>query len=164
MFEDKILLTIIAVTVLTFGAMIFLAFNMGRTVEVGANPNVTVKADVRSYDWGKIGINDGDVEKTFEIKNDGSEILKLSKVVTSCACTTAQLILGEQKSPTFGMHTRSSYIMEVPPGETAQLKVIFIPDFHGPNGVGIVSRNVVVATNDPNNQELNFLLNALVTK
>ncbi len=115
------------------------------------------------YDWGEIPIDGGDVETTFEIKNEGSDILKLFNVVTSCTCTTAELQVGDKRSPVFGMHTKSPYIAEVPPGETAQLRVIYDPAFHGPQGVGVIERQVKVQTNDAAQPELVFNLSAVVS-
>lgn len=79
-------------------------------------------------------------------------------------CTTAQLIIGDTKSPEFGMHSKSAYVMEVPGGETAELKVVFDPAFHGPNGVGPINRQITVETNDPSSPVLNFMLTAMVRK
>ena len=137
---------------------------LGTSASVEVNDQAKVSVTNTSYDWGEIGINDGDAEAVFEIKNDGSETVKLYNVTTSCACTSAQLLLNDKSSPLFGMHSKSGYVMEVPAGETAKLKVVFDPDFHGPNGVGAISRQITVATNDPNKAELTFWLSAVVRK
>jgi len=132
------------------------------TATVVQNENARVEISEKSYDWGEIQINEGAVERVFEIKNTGSGELSLSNISTSCMCTTAQLILGDESSPEFGMHTKSSYVMNVPEGQTAQLKVVFDPAFHGPSGVGPINRQIKVETNDPSTPELNFMLTAIV--
>lgn len=124
----------------------------------------TLSVEKTTYEWGKIGLNDGDVAAIFEITNQGNQPLQLSKLITSCMCTTAQLSLAGKQSPIFGMHNKSAYIFEVPPQETAKLKVIFDPAFHGPTGVGSITRQVTLATNDPNQPELKFSLTALVIR
>lgn len=136
--------------------------------EKGDNLTPIVEAsasiDENKFDWGEIGINDGNVENIFEIKNEGTKPLTLYSVYTSCMCTTAQLILDEQESPLFGMHDNSNYIMEVSPGKTATLKVVFDPAFHGPEETGAITRQINIKTNDINNPELIFTLTADVIK
>jgi len=161
---DKFVFVAIALTIIGLVGGVFLVSRIGEKESVELNTEVKAETTETSFDWGEIGINDGKVEKIFDIKNDGSEILKLSEVSTSCMCTTAQLISGENKSPEFGMHTKSSYMMEVPAGKSAQLKVVFDPAFHGPSGVGPITRQITVATNDPENPTLNFMLSAVVRK
>lgn len=131
---------------------------------VSVNGNVGVEVPETSFSWGEIQMDSGSVEKVFEITNQGSDPLELSNVVTSCMCTTAQLSLGEITSPLFGMHGKSDYILSVPPAATAQLKVIFDPAFHGPSGVGPITRQIKVETNDPEMRELNFTLTAVVRR
>lgn len=119
---------------------------------------------VASFDWGTIDYGGGDAVAEFSINNPGSGTLSLSEVSTSCMCTTAQVIINENKSPYFGMHQKSSWIGQVPPGGEAKLKVIFDPAFHGPSGVGPVTRQIVIKTNDPQNPKLEFNLKGTVVK
>lgn len=123
-----------------------------------------VSTNEQSHDWGKIPINDGNVTKQFNIANEGSEPLKLSNVNTSCMCTTAQLVRGSEKSPKFGMHGKSSYVMELMPGEQAQIEVVFDPAFHGSSGLGPITRQVVLNTSDPDHSRLQFSLRGIVVK
>ncbi|HKZ35790.1 MAG TPA: DUF1573 domain-containing protein [Patescibacteria group bacterium] len=115
-----------------------------------------------SFDWGTIGINDGIVEKTFTITNNGAGPLKLAGVVTSCMCTTAQVKTSDSLSPAFGMHQKSSWSEQVEPGQSADLIVAFDPAFHGPSGVGAITRIVTVDTNDASQPQLSFTLTANV--
>lgn len=71
-----------------------------------------------------------DVAHVFAVQNTGTTDLKISNLVTSCGCTTAEL---------------SSSI--IPPGQRADLTVTFDPDFHPTQGP--VVRLVWFATNDP---------------
>ena len=102
--------------------------------------------------------------KTFEITNDGTETLQLYEVATSCTCTTAQLISESGRSPLYSMHTKSKYVHEIAPGETAQLEVVFNPAFHGPSGVGPITRQVTMQTNNPQEPILSFEVAADVVK
>ena len=98
------------------------------------------------------------------LKNTGTDVLKLTKVKTSCHCTKAQVIINGNTSPSFGMNTVSPWVGEVAPGGEAQLNVVFDPAYHGPNSVGPITRYISVDTNDPSNPNLEFTLTATVTK
>jgi len=162
--NNKFLIIIAASTILLIGLGVLFATKTASNQIVETNPDAKVGVGETYYDWGDIGINDGNVEHEFEIKNEGKSDLVLSDVVTSCMCTSAQLIYDEKISPLFGMHTSSNYKLSVDPGKTAKLKVIFDPAFHGPNGIGAITREITVKTNDPNNPELSFTATAMVRK
>lgn len=162
--ENKILLLIGAFTVFLLIGVIVLAMIMSNSAKVQANSDAAVEIKTTSYDWGEIGINNGKVDAYFEIKSIGSQTLKLFNATTSCACTSAQTIVDDKASPLFGMHTKSSYVTDVPPGKTAKLKVTYDPLFHGPNGLGAINRQVTLSTNDPKNPNLTFFLSAQVIK
>ncbi len=162
--ESKLIVGLVGGSALLVMGAVVVGMKWGSSAKVAVNNQAKVSVENSSYDWGEIGINDGDAEAVFEIKNEGSEALKLYNVTTSCACTSAQLSLNDKVSPLFGMHSKSGYVMEVPAGEAATLKVVYDPNFHGPNGVGAISRQVSVATNDPDKAELTFWLSAMVRK
>lgn len=140
----------------------YLAFNTNSQVPIEASTGAKAGRSESSSDWGEIVMNDGNVEKSFSVRNDGTDVLKLFDVITSCACTTAQLMASGKQSPLFGMHTKSNYVMELQPGEEASLNVIFDPAYHGPSGVGPIMRTVTVETNDPENPTLTFTLTGVV--
>ena len=154
---------IVASLILVIGVVV--SFSKSSSApEIIASSNVSAVAASNSHDWGEISMKDGNVEAAFKVKNEGSEILKLYDATTSCTCTTAQLVLGENKSPLFGMHAKFDYVLEVPPGETAQIKTVFDPAFHGPTGVGPITRQVTVKTNDALQSQLLFNVSADVTR
>jgi len=158
-----IIVTFVAVIILLIPG-VYLASTINSPAEVQINSEAKAVIDESTYNWGEIEINGGNVEKVFEITNAGNDSLILSNVETSCMCTTAQLILAGKDSPIFGMHSKSGYVFEVPSGKTAKLKIVFDPAFHGPSGVGSISRQIRVDTNDPLNPQLNFMLTAMVRK
>jgi len=164
MSENKLIFTILTATIVLAFGLIFVAARLTGKPTVEASTNARALVSQTSYEWGEIGINDGKAEATFEIKNDGTDTLKLFEGTTSCACTTGQLFTDSGPSPIFGMHTSSKYVTEVAPGETAKLTVIFDPLFHGPNGIGDITRTVTMSTNDPANPTLGFFLSAKVIK
>ena len=65
------------------------------------------------YNFGKIKQSGGVVSSTFAVRNDGGRDAQVSEVLTSCSCTTAEI--GKKI---------------IKPGETADLKVIFDPNYH----------------------------------
>lgn len=160
----KVILVIFIVSVFLLGGGVLLVVRENKRVEVKASAGAKVAVASVNHDWGQIGINNGKVEAAFAIKNEGTQPLKLFSITTSCMCTTAQLSLGDKVSPLFGMHSNSSDIFEVPPEQTAELKVVFDPAFHGPSGIGPINRQVTVQTNDSNKPQLDFFLTATVIR
>jgi hypothetical protein len=82
-----------------------------------------------SFDFGQVPKRP-DVAHVFAVQNTGQTDLQIWNLVTSCGCTTAQL---------------SSSV--IPPGQRADLTVVFDPDFHPTQGETV--RLVWFATNDP---------------
>ncbi|HLE49704.1 MAG TPA: DUF1573 domain-containing protein [Patescibacteria group bacterium] len=162
--ENKIFIIIGATTILLLTGVVFLAGRTSNAAKVEVNEAAKVATKSKSYDWGQIGINNGKVEAIFDIENQGQVPLKLFNVTTSCACTTAQIITEKEASPLFGMHTKSDFVGEVAPGKKAILKVVYDPLFHGPNGLGSISREITVTTNDASNPKLVFNTTADVVK
>lgn len=157
---------LIILGIITFAILGLGVWLLSRPTGVEVEKSDQAKAEVgeANYDWGEIKINGGNVEKVFLIKNTGVSLLKLSGVSTSCMCTTAQVIINGKGSPFFGMHQKSSWVGEVPAGKEAELKIVFDPAFHGPSGVGAMTRQIEVETNDINNPKLEFVLKGNVVK
>ena len=162
---DPFVVGIVVATVLLLVVAVFFGLKAG-----GATTPVTVDSQVElavlndTHDWGEIDIDGGIVSKSFTIENKGSSPLKLHNVVTSCMCTTAQLKTDGETSKKFVMHSKSGDVFEVSPGKIADLIVEFDPAFHGPSGVGAISRTITLETNDENNPTLSFRLTADVVK
>lgn len=163
MSSNKVIIIGVASTLLIIVSGIALVSKSGPQ-ELAVSQTVQAQISETSHHWGDIPINNGNVKKTFEIKNDNQGILELANVSTSCMCTTAQVKINDQTSPFFGMHANSSWIGEVPAGGTAEILVEFDPAFHGPNSVGQVTRQVTLETNDQNNPKITFDLTGNVIK
>ena len=159
----KLILIGLSLTLLLiFGGVFFVAKSNNRASLVSGQ-TTQVTTDKTSYDWGTIGINNGKVQAEFNLTNAGSAPLQLANVSTSCMCTTARVEIDGKASPYFGMHQQSSWTGEVVPGNSAKLIVEFDPAFHGPQGIGQITRQVVVETNDPGQKQLTFTTAANVT-
>lgn len=132
--------------------------------EQTAQGEAKVEYDKEEFQFGTISMSKGKVKKSFKIKNIGESNLKISKMATSCMCTTAQLIVGEKKSPVVQMHDgQARWTEELKPGEEGLVETIFDPAAHGPQGVGEIMRVISFETNDPNNKtvELHFSANVV---
>lgn len=162
--EKKIILVIAAITILILSGGVILLSQGGTSTSVTASQNAKATVDQKTFDWGKINMKDGNVSKTFTLKSSGTETLKLTNVKTSCHCTKARVKIADTTSPAFGMDNVSSWIGEVPPGQEAELEVVFDPAYHGPQGAGPVNRLVSIETNDAKNSRIEFSLTALVTR
>lgn len=161
---DKFIASIIIATVLIFVAIVLLGSKITPSVQIELDSEAKAQLEKTTHNWDKIDMADGKVEAQFTIESTGNHPLKLYDVKTSCMCTEAQLISDNQTSPTFDMHSKSNYVLELAKGKSAQLKVVFDPEYHGPSGVGPITRQVEVSTNDQDNSKLTFLLTATVTR
>lgn len=100
-----------------------------------------------AFDWGDINIEGGNVDRTFKFKNEGDKDLIIKSAGTSCMCTTAEVKLPNGTlSPKFGMHEKIIWGGIVKPGEEFEVKIVFDPLAHGPDGVGPIQREVYIET------------------
>ncbi len=86
--------------------------------------------------------------RTFEVvvENLGNEDLLIEGVTTSCGCTTAEV------QP-----------VTIPPGGDGVLIVSYDSGAHGPEFNGSVTRQVFIASNDPDEAEFELRFTAEVT-
>src|SRR3989338_9059763 len=155
---------VLSLITLVAGAVWFATVLTGKPTVLEPSSNVKVVVPESSFDWGTIPYAGGNAVKTFVIKNEGTEVLKLLNIKTSCTCTKAQITTEQGQSPYFSMHPTSSWSGEVSPGKEAQLTVIYDPTFHGPTGIGPITRLISVETNDKIKPKLEFSLKGVVVK
>ena len=122
----------------------------GNEPTVSTVVNNTVQVDKTSYDFGTISMKDGNVNTTFAIQNTQKADLLLTKLYTSCMCTTALLKINGVTEGPFGMPghglTPKSFNQALAIGQTAEIEVEFDPNAHGPSGVGVIERQVILET------------------
>lgn len=152
--EKKFILGILLGSVFLILGGLLLVVSAAKGVNVEVAQGAQVELEKKSVDWGEIKMNDGLAIANFEIKNVGSETLKLFSGTTSCACTKAKIVSDKRTSGYFGMHSKSKNIFDLAPGDTAQIVAEFDPAFHGPSGVGPIDRQVTISTNDPLTPEI----------
>ena len=163
-FEKKlIILTIVSTIIIVVAGSVWLSSSSAPQISASQNAKAYVISPT-SADWGQIPMYKGTVTKEFTLKNTGTDTLKLFNIKTSCHCTKAHMTIDSNDSPDFGMDSYSSWVGEVAPGKEAKLSVIFDPAYHGPQGVGPISRFVSVETNDKTNPKLTFTVTGTVFK
>jgi len=163
--DIKIFIGIIGFTVLL---IIGLAVWQGGKEEVASSSTqplgqvAGVQANPEDYDLGNVPINGGLVTKEYELINDTDTNMKLGKLVTSCMCTQAKVIVGDKQSLNSGDYKESRFFgmehpgdrnpslnYEINPGETVKVVVNFDPAAHGPQGTGPFDRVVELTFNEP---------------
>jgi|SRR3989344_2759516 len=163
--KDKgIILSILGFTLLIIIGGGFLVGKASSATNIQASLDVKIQIEERSFAWGEIKYDGAKAAKTFKIKNAGTDTLKVWNVKTSCACTSAQIRVGQDSSPLFSMHTNSSWVGQISPGAEAELEVVFDQRYHGPSGVGQITRQITMQTNDSSSPSLEFSLSGTVTK
>lgn len=162
---SKTILGVIAAVVI-LGGLIYLARPDARnngTALLQSNGTLTVE-EANNYDFGTISMAAGEVARQFKIKNTGSEPVVITKLYTSCMCTTATLSVGEKRLGSFGMPGHGAIPrvdQTLLPGEEAEVEVVFDPAAHGPAGVGKIQRVVTIENSAGRAIELSFA--AMVT-
>ncbi len=99
------------------------------------------------FDFGDISMAEGKVIHDFKIQNTGIEPTMISKIYTSCMCTSAKLVTDEGSKGPYGMagHGFLPSVNElVDVNEDAIIRVIFDPAAHGPAGIGRSDRTVFI--------------------
>ena len=162
--SKKIIISFIVITFLLLTGGIYILSITASSATITPSQNAKIMVNEKTFDWGQIPYNGDKATKTFTIKNTGTDILKLSNVKTSCTCTKAQVEIKGKLSPFFNMHSTSSWVGKILPGQEGKLTVIFDQAFHGPQGVGPIERLVSIETNDVQNPKLEFSLKGVVVK
>lgn len=113
-------------------------------------PIISLNSD--SYDFEDVSQKKGKVSAYFEIKNEGKSNLIINRIETSCGCTFASIIFKGKESPLFTMpghggNSPAGWEVSIPPGEIAQLKVLYDPNVHK-DFRGLATRTISVFSND----------------
>ncbi len=107
----------------------------------------------------------GKVRHSFTLENNGSSTVRLGRLYTSCMCTEATWIKDGERLGPFGMPGHGfvpPLNQELQPGESASIEAEFNPAAHGPAGLGQVSRQIVLESeNGQALAELSFSANVI---
>lgn len=126
-------------------------------------------SESRDEELGEISMADGVKEISFIYKNTSDKDININELYTSCMCTKAKIIIGDNQSVFAGMKGHKSGLtpinpnMALEPGEVAKLVVEFDPNAHGPDGVGAMTRTVFLET-DSQEQQIKFNFSGVVIK
>lgn len=136
------------------GGLVFWSYNSSKApqtapelVTAGALATVLTAAET-SYDFGEVSMAKGLVEHKFVLKNNSTEPAKIGRVETSCMCTTAFLVMNGKEVGPFGMPGHGgpggSANLTIKPGEEVAVRAVFDPAAHGPAGVGMIERQIMM--------------------
>ena len=118
------------------------------------------------YDFGSISMKNGNVSTVFTVTNISDKDIKIPSLYTSCMCTQAYVLKqdGTKKGP-YGMPGHGGVVPKVNeilrPREALQIEVVYDPNAHGPAGVGLIERAVILE--DENKNMVEFIFRASVT-
>ena len=101
----------------------------------------------------------GRVSRRFTVRNDGGSAVTVTKLYTSCMCTTVRLSVGNRTVGPFGMpgHGAIPRLDEtIDPGGEAIVEMTFNPAAHGPAGVGRVTRAITLENDNGAPLQLTF--------
>ena len=108
-------------------------------------------ADMEQYDFGTVSMAAGKVSHRFAVTNPGTEPITVTKLSTSCMCTTALLIKRDTTLGPYGMEGHGGYVpkirTDIALNETVTIEAVFDPTAHGPAGVGKIDRAVMLENN-----------------
>ena len=115
-----------------------------------------------TYDFGDVSQKAGKVYTYFDLKNEGKSDLVIDRLETSCGCTFVAVVYQDKESPYFTMPGHGYENPEwkgvaIPPGQTAQLKIMYDPDVHK-DFRGSAIREIYVYSNDPINFEVKVII------
>lgn len=165
--DRKVVIGILIFTVLIIVGAILFSQNSPSKSSLQKTAGASVQTFETSFDFKDIKYGGGKAERSFKIKNIGDKELTIANLSTSCMCTVVYLKKGNEKGPEFGMKgmaSSSNWIGRLLPNEEGDIIAVFDPAFHGPSGVGPISRLVSFETNDPDHPYVEFSFTGTVVK
>lgn len=123
-----------------------------------------LQAPEKIFDFGKISMAKGNVEKIFKVSNPTGKNIFVKTITTSCMCTSAYIVKdGSEKGPFKmpGMGYVPPVNETIKAGGSIEIKVVYDPNAHGPAGVGIIDRFVYLT--DADGGKLQLEIKAIVT-
>src|SRR3989338_6985312 len=163
--KNKTIISIFVGTIIIIGGLVWLGRPMANKNNSQVNSNVgPIRSNETNFDFGTISMAKCKVSHEFTVTNTGAEPVLISKLYTSCMCTTASIMNGTEKVGPFGMPGHSgipSIKVSLAPGASTQVEAIFDPAAHGPAGVGTISRVVILENSAGKPLELGFTGNVI---
>jgi hypothetical protein len=119
-------------------------------------------------DLGEVSQVAGVVTTDFEFSNMGKSDLVISKLSSSCGCTSGAILYQGEVGPQFtmeghGQENPKGWQVAIAPGDSAFLRVYYDPSVH-PDLEGAVTRTVSIFSNDPVEFEKKVTITLVQTK
>lgn len=128
------LILMLAAAIVISGVIVFILFGgesvFAPAIETSpenpqtANSGSHLVISPKEYDFGKIRQSGGVVSTSFQVFNNGAEDVIIEGVATSCSCTAAEI------DPEGNLALNELGKKTIKPGEIAELKVMFDPNYH----------------------------------
>ncbi|MBI2031703.1 MAG: DUF1573 domain-containing protein [Candidatus Levybacteria bacterium] len=165
--DKKILIGLLSFSLLIIVGGAFVLSNGPTKAVVEKTQGAKLETKETSFDFKEIPYSGGKAEHAYLIKNTGNKDLEIANISTSCMCTIAYFKSEREMSSEFGMKGMtqpSSWKGILKAQEEGKIVIVFDPAFHGPQGVGPISRIVSFETNDPDNPYAEFAFSGTVVK
>lgn len=166
--EKKIIIIVAVITLAILGgAIVFLGGNSSSKATLQKRVGAKIETPETEFDFKDIPYSGGNAVHEFKVKNIGDKDLEIANINTSCACSKAYFKSAKGESTKFGMKgmsTPSSWKGILSPGEEGAVVSSFDPTYHGPSGIGPISRIVSFETNDPDKPYVEFAFSGNVIK
>ncbi len=158
--SKKIIGTTIAVLAIIGALVFFVGSGNGKEkLPTERGEFSSLRAQENYYDFGSVSMKNGKVPHVFKIKNEGNLPVVISKLYTSCMCTSASLSTSEGEIGPFGMQGHGfipTIDRVVKPGEEFSVRAVFDPAAHGPAGIGRIERVVFLESEKGGTFQLGF--------
>ncbi|MFH1187219.1 MAG: DUF1573 domain-containing protein [Candidatus Levyibacteriota bacterium] len=165
--DKKFIIGIVAFVILIFGFAIVFAGKGSSKAVIEKTVGAKIEIDYSSKNLGDIIYEKGTVPHSFPIKNIGSKDLEIANMTTSCMCTQVYFKGKSEESSKYGMKGMSApsdWKGVLKPEESAEIIIEYDPQYHGPQGLGPISRTVSMETNDPDHPYVEFNFEGVVVK
>lgn len=153
----------VATIIIALGTVLFIAEPEQGATKKAPTPVVNILSiDKPDYDFGTISMKNGKVKTVFKVTNQHESEVTLRKLYTSCMCTKATLKVNGITEGPFDMegHGFSKvFDQKLQPNQIAEIEVEFDPNAHGPTGVGLIERVVILEGLDGRLVTINFKAN-----
>lgn len=165
--NTKIVIGTVLISILLLIGAVFLLSSSPSKPKLEKNNGSKIQVLEKSFDFKEISYSGGVASHSYVIKNIGDSVLQVANLATSCMCTKSYVQTPSAVSPKAsmkGMSKSSSWVGVLKPGESGEIVAEFDPAFHGPQGVGPISRNISFETNDPDNPYVELSFSGVVKK